>query len=298
MNHGTLLRSAAVAALFAFGSCCRTTELKTGDMRGRLEFGFAFAVNVRFDAAMRVDLEGGVDLGAWAGVLAASGVALDVDIASRAAFAQTVEADVDDDGVGEAVALLAFGDDPARPARTFAAWRGDKYTFDEGRCYVLWWDEGGRRQLLQATCGRSEPALRCEAPAGGALACEVCDASGAGAGCDAEAVTDCVEQGRRELEGQGRAGQGGAGGQGAGDGGAGGAGGSSSFEFDTCLSQVSSLAREAERCGLAPPVEATLLCESRLSRVNVCFVSVQGAGVFGSACAALESDVTCGGIFP
>lgn len=70
-----------------------------------------------------------------------------------------------------------------------------------------------------------------------------------------------------------------------------------SVEFDTCLTQVRSLAGDANGCGRGPLIDANTLCSSRLSDVNICYVAVQGAGLFSSECSVLGSDV-CRGVFP
>ena len=69
---------------------------------------------------------------------------------------------MDDDGIAERVRLMAFAEsDPSNPTWVFASWRGDRYSFDEGMCYLLWW-EGGRSELMTARCDDEEPAVHCQ----------------------------------------------------------------------------------------------------------------------------------------
>lgn len=149
----------AALVLIALASCCRDRPLRVNDMESRLDFSFDWATKVDFDASMRFDFNW--DFSAWAKFSAASRFTLDFDLGQLPAYRRKLQADLDNDGILEVADLLAFGTDPASPERVFVAWKGDAYTFDADRCYVMWW-EGTKLQLLNGQCHGSEPALHCE----------------------------------------------------------------------------------------------------------------------------------------
>jgi hypothetical protein len=205
----------AVWLTAGLGSCCDEPRLKVKDMSGRLEFSSTWATNARFDVSMLFSFDG--DFGAWGELSAASAATLNLklDLSGILAYRQTLSADVDNDGVAETVKLLALsGTGPSAPDRVFMAWRGDSYTLDADRCYVMWW-EGSKLELLNGQCGSAEPALHCQMTTGepATLACDVCGATGICAPCSANEVSSCVSEGKKELEGTANAsgGRGGAG---------------------------------------------------------------------------------------
>lgn len=315
--------------------CCDERPSKVSDMSGRMDFAFDWAAKVKFDVNMRFDFNG--DFSSWAKFSSATSINLNFQFGGLSAYKRQLSADLDDDGVEETVRLLAFASgDPAAPERVMVAWRGDAYTYDADRCYVMWW-EGTKLQLLNGRCGSDEPALHCEMSEGksSTLSCDVCSANGTCSTCDRSSVSDCIDEGERKLnpvvgaagssarggasslagsagtpglagtagEASGHAGEAsgfaGAAGTSARSGGgassvAASVGTSVSVEFDTCQSQVRSLSSTAASCNrtLRDP---SRLCSDSLTDVNVCYVAIQGAGLFGSACSVFGSDV-CQGV--
>lgn len=328
---------ATAAMLLLLTACCDERNATVGDMQGRLRFGFEFAAKVKFDFSVRFNFAS--DIRVWSGVLAASTANLHYDIAGKVASRQTVKVDVDDDGVDETVDLVAFGEtDGSTPERVFAVWKGDEYTFDEGRCYLLWW-EGSQIEMLNGACQVDEPALHCEAtaPKADALACDVCSETGACAPCHGGTVPDCEKEGERTLRSEsGTGGKGGSGGtrdSGA-DGALHAAGGtadasttdapatdapatedaeivrveagaeatvsgsaSGSVEFNSCVEQTKSLQSSANRCSRGALADTSVLCQDRLSDVNLCYLAVQATGLINTECSALANQV-CQGVFP
>lgn len=313
---GKLWRVVSGACLLVAGSCCSQPELEIRWMGGRMDLGFDLAAGIDFSVEDRFDFE--LDFGGWARFEAAAGASLAVDLTGLQAYGRTLSVDIDDDGVREEVRLIAFADaDPSRPTRVFATWAGDEYTYDDGRCHLLWWDEE-QIELLSAACGSSEPALHCTRARGDetTLACDVCAASGRCAPCSSNRVATCVDQGEARLVsppvatggagGSGTAGEAGAAGFEAGGAGAGGASaggveagaaGALGADVGACLAEVASLTGRADACGLGPLRAASELCAQRATEVDICQVAVAGAGLFGSVCTALESDA-CAGVFP
>lgn len=332
-------RTGAIVGLLAFGfwSCCDERSSKVGDMSGRLDFAFDWAVKLKFDASMRFDFDG--DFAGWAKFSAATGVNLKFQFGGGPAYKRRVRADLDDDGVDESVEVLAFASgDPSTPERVMVSWRGDAYTFDADRCYVMWW-EGNTLELLNARCGSAEPALHCQMQEGksSTMSCNVCAGTGVCTACDASLVSECIAEGERSLSANagsggaagaggdlssavaGRtnatwvdtAGRAGAAGEPASSAGAGGlssgvalggstqsvsVGTSVSVEFDTCQTQVRSLAGTAANCNRTLR-DTNALCSERLTDVNVCYLAVQGAGLFVSECSVLGSQA-CQGVLP
>jgi len=290
--HNALLSS----VLLVIGSCCDDPELQLSDMNARIDFAATVSLAVEFDLNMA--LEFGGDFAGWSGVSAASSANLAASIGGDA-YQQTVQLDIDDDGVEEAVRWVAFSDvGPEAPQQLLAAWEGDKYSFDAGRCYLLA-QQGAEVRLLSAQCQQPQPALVCvRAGDAESALCQVCDEQGTCAACKSDSVLGCVEEGARELAKAPDLGGGGAGGD-AGGGGApgGGSTGSISVEFDSCVEQTKLIASAAKSCAHAPPRQAAVLCEQELSAVNICFAAVGAADLFGSPCAALDSKA-CSTVFP
>lgn len=177
--------------------CCEDFEPTLGGEYARMDLGFDLAFQVEFDWDMQTKFEG--SLAVWSKIHAA----VDANIAfapeGLVAFSTSVEGDVDGDGVSEQLRLLAFADDPSHPERVFAAWEGDKYSFDTGICYVLWW-QGDTVELLRAECGAQEPAVHCVLEAGdrSSLACQACNDLGVCANCEVDlSVAACMEAGRK-----------------------------------------------------------------------------------------------------
>lgn len=337
-------RKGGITALLALGfwSCCDERSTKVSDMSGRLDFAFDWAVKLKFDASMRFDFNGDFDFSSWAKFSAATNINLKFQFGGGSAYKRRVSVDIDDDGVGESVEVLAFGD-PTSPDRVMVSWRGDDFTFDSDRCYVMWW-EGNTLELLNGRCNSPEPALHCQMTEGKAstMSCNVCAENGVCTACNASLVSECIDEGERKLSSNsgvgGSAGTGGvlmsagaggtnspwidkagAGGEAGAAGATGeatyaaGAGGASigvvaggtqsasvgtsiSVEFDTCQMQVRSLAGTAAGCNRTLR-DASVLCAERLTEVNVCYVAVQGAGLFVSECSVLGSQA-CQGVLP
>jgi len=313
---------AVSAALIAVGSCCTDPELEVPSLRGRLDFGFDVASDVAFDADMRVDFDG--DLALWCGIDAATEWTVDFDFSGLDAYEQTLDVDIDDDGVPEKVVLIAFAAaDPADPERVFCSWKGDEYTYDAGRCYLLWW-EGDTVRMLSAPCGRDEPALSCskERDDAASFSCGVCEESGRCAPCDARTVDDCVQEGADALgtttpstdDTGGASGTGGvagvsgeagapaaghagapAGGSAGASSGAAGAAGAAAEE--SCADRAVFLATRAKACDLANLRPISELCSARVAQVDQCYLAVNGFDRLGSECDALTTAV-CAGVFP
>lgn len=193
---GMLTLSVFVAAQ----ACCDDYKLRVGSLSGRMDFGFDAAADVDFDWDMRFDF--GWDWSGWAGISAATEANLDFDWTGAGSFRTRINGDVDDDGVDEKVRLIAVAkDDPSDPDRVYATWKGDEYSFDQGICYLLWW-EGRRIELLSARCDESEPALHCSMTWGNesSLSCDVCNDAGACMQCGTDqTIADCVRAGEEEL---------------------------------------------------------------------------------------------------
>lgn len=68
-------------------------------------------------------------------------------------------------------------------------------------------------------------------------------------------------------------------------------GGGIDVQFDSCLGQVMELSKVGLECGLESNLDAATLCEENLSDVNLCFLGVEGAGLFRSTCDVASSDV-------
>lgn len=321
---GRVVGSGLIGSLVAVGavtSCCNTPEFEMGDMGIRAEFG----VNVAFDFEFSLDFEFNFDgdLSGWANLFAATSVTFNYDFSGKVAYATEVEIDIDDDGVAETVKFLGFSStgSPDDIDRGFASWKGDEYSFDEGYCYVLSW-QGDDAVLMTGRCGSSQPALMCPMPSGefDAGRCEVCDDEGACAPCDSELVASCVSEGEAALRSNtSSSGVGGATATsststttGSSAGGAAGAAGEAgsmasgttasnvtatgtttggSVEFDSCVEEVRRLEQAGAACGANSELDSTMLCEERLSDVNLCFLAVEGAGLFGSECDVVSSDV-------
>jgi hypothetical protein len=275
-------------------SCCTDFKLRVGDLSGRIDFGYRAAMRFDVDLKLRVAFDG--NFSGYLGFDAASAINLGFDARGYYVVRQSAQLDMDDDGVLEEVRVMAFVRDGAsEPDRTFFAWSGDRYSYDEGRCYVLYGD-GDTVVLLNGRCGSAEPALHCEMTLGhgDTMVCDVCDEAGRCASCGAEIVEECVAQGSGRLPS-------GTGGQPALDAGADAAidaaiDGSVSIGLSLCQEQLRMLEAMASRCGTGPLADATLLCEERLSDVNNCYLAVEGARLFGSECSTLRSQV-CSGVF-
>jgi hypothetical protein len=181
-------------------ACCSDYKLRVGKLRGQMDLGFDVAADVDFDWDMQFDFD--FDWAGWAKISAATDATLDFDFAGSLTFRTRTTGDVDDDGVDEKVRLLAVAeDDPSAPDRVFASWEGDKYSFDRGMCYLLWW-EGKRIELLSASCDQIEPALHCVMTRGkeASLSCDVCNGNGACMECGAQqTVDDCIGTGEDQL---------------------------------------------------------------------------------------------------
>ncbi|MBN1606545.1 MAG: hypothetical protein JW940_07915 [Polyangiaceae bacterium] len=190
----------ALCTLAVAEACCSDYKLRVGKLGGRMDAGFDVAADVDFDWGMRFDFD--FDWAGWAKISAATQATLDFDGAGSLTFKTRTTGDVDDDGVDEAVRLVAVAeDDPSEPDRVFASWEGDKYSFDQGMCYLLWWD-GKRIELLGAGCDQLEPALHCVMTRGNpaSLSCDVCNGHGACMECSAgQSVDDCIGTGEDRL---------------------------------------------------------------------------------------------------
>ena len=329
--------ASVLGALVALQSCCDDYELGVPDLGGRMSFGADVAFDFDFDWDMQIDWDFDLDLrwAGWSNIRWASDFNIDIDLSGMLAFETETDQDIDDDGVAEKVRLLAFSeDDPADPYVVFAAWKGDKYSFDEGRCYLLW-QKGDTVELLSAACDKAEPALHCVMTRGkpGSLQCDACNQYGVCAECNAKgSVSSCVKEGQAlpkappvaeggaagsvgeagqpAVAGQGGASSAGAAGQGGSaqseNGGAPAAGGNASTggsvtvtaEWSLCVEQVSWLAGQARGCSMPELLDTDVLCSDRLSDVNICYVAAQAVGLFGSTCTVLEENLTCGGLFP
>ncbi len=322
MAIGRLGRTAIGTTLIVVGSCCSDPELEVPQLRGRLDFGFDVAFDVGFDADMRVDFDG--DLALWCGIDVATEWTVDFDLSGFDAYEQTLDVDIDDDGVPEKVVLIAFAtDDPSDPERVFSTWKGDEYTYDAGRCYLLWWD-GATVMMLSAPCGNGEPALLCskERDEATSFSCDVCEASGRCAPCDARTVDDCEQEGAEALDRTpaptgGASGTGGAsatggaagaagtvtaGSAGAPAGGsagapAGAAGAAGAANQEACADQAVFLANRAKACDLSNLRATPELCSERSAETYRCYLAVNGLDQLGSDCDALTSSV-CAGVFP
>lgn len=278
-----------LGTLLNVSSCCDKPEFEVTDMRLRAEFSFSVAIEIEFSLDLEISFDG--DLAAWGNLGAATAAAFDYDFSGKTAYAQRLQVDIDDDGVAESVDFLVFSDGaPSDYDHGFAAWRGDRYSFDKGYCYVLSWQDDSA-VLMSARCGSTEPALACPLESGEAdtSECEVCDATGACAACGSSTVADCIDEGSAALEPDEPMGEGGA----AGAAGAPGvtSGGSVDAEFDSCVEEVAGLVDFGVDCGLEPELDAVVLCEDNLSDVNTCFLAVEGAALIGWTCEALASDV-------
>jgi hypothetical protein len=103
---------------------------------------------------MRVDFEG--DLALWCGIDAATEWTVDFDFSASTPTSRRSTSTSTTTGSRREVVLIAFAAaDPADPERVFCSWKGDEYTYDAGRCYLLWW-EGDTVRMLSAPCGRDE----------------------------------------------------------------------------------------------------------------------------------------------
>jgi hypothetical protein len=190
----------ALSTLVVAQACCSDYQLRVGKLRGQMDFGFDVAADVEFDWDMQFNFD--FDWTGWAKISAATAANLDFDGFGSLTFGTRTSGDVDDDGVDERVRLVAVaGDEPAEPDRVFAAWEGDEYSFDEGICYLLWWD-GKQIDLLSSRCGNDEPALHCVMTRGNeaSLSCDVCNGNGACTECSAQqTVDDCITTGEDQL---------------------------------------------------------------------------------------------------
>lgn len=326
-----------VTALGVLESCCDDYELGVRDLGGHMSFGADVALDLDFDWDMEIDFD--FRWSSWSNIRWATDFNIDLDLRGMLAFETETDRDMDDDGVDEDVRVIALGSDPSEPEVVFVTWKGDKYSFDQGRCYLLW-VEGRSVNLLSADCGQAEPALHCLMTRGdaGSLSCDACNAYGECTDCSkGESVSSCVKDGQSlpaqpsstgGTGGAGGAAEGGSAGRlpsvdGGGTSGAGGQGeagstphadtggspgsggspatggsGSVSVEWSTCLEQVEGLTSDAQDCNLPDLDDAEVLCNERLSDVNICYLAVQATGLFGSPCSALEENLTCGGLFP
>jgi hypothetical protein len=259
-------------------------------MELRAEFGFSAVIDIDFSFESEIMFDG--DLAAWADLGAATAAVFDYDFTGKTAYALELELDIDNDGVAETVKFLLFSDGSGSDyEHGFASWRGDRYSFDRGYCYVLSW-EGDDALLMSGPCGSTGPALACPMQSGEADSsnCQVCDASGECAACSESTVSACIEEGSAELDPPDVVvGEGGA----AGAAGAPGTAttGSVDAEFDSCVEEVRELQRAADDCDLDVDLDSAALCEERLSDVNLCFLAVEGARLFSSTCDAVESSV-------
>jgi hypothetical protein len=163
-------------------------------------FGFDVAADVDFDWDMQSEFDG--DWAGWAKISAATDATLDFDVSGSLTFKTHTSGDVDDDGVDERVRLVAVAeDDPSDPDHVFATWEGDKYSFDQHTCYLLWW-EGRQIELLSADCDQVESAVHCVMTRGdrASFACDVCNHQGTCVDCSTkQTVDDCTSDARREL---------------------------------------------------------------------------------------------------
>ncbi|MFC1642606.1 hypothetical protein ACFL5O_07965 [Myxococcota bacterium] len=189
-----------LAVLCLIDSCCEDFRLGVPDLHTRLAFGFDVAVQAKFDSDAQFEFDW--DWAGWSRIHAVGRSFLDFDADDGVTFRARTTGDTDDDGMAEEVRLVALTrTDPAHPDRVFASWVGDKYSFDEGMCYLLWW-EGDRIELLTARCDRGEPAIRCRMTDGNqeSLDCSACNELGECVDCSSrQAVTDCVSAGARKL---------------------------------------------------------------------------------------------------
>lgn len=265
------------AAAVSISSCCRWPDLRLGDFESRLDMGFEAAAKVEFDLGMEFDLK--EDLGSWSDVEYATQANTEYDTAGKRAFRTRIDADMDDDGIEESVDMIAFDESgPSSLERVFAAWEGDKYSFDKNKCYLLWW-RGATVEILSATCKKREPAVHCtmlkDQPE--SMECESCGYDGDCTFCSTDYKFDTC----RNLTES--------------DGGGGGGGVEISKEWSLCVQQVGDIASEARQCDMSEPLDPEILCKERLSDVNICFGAFETADLFGqNTCAVLRNDSVCG----
>jgi len=286
---------ALVGALTATYACCKDMDLGFGGLRGTLSFSFDVALNFEFEGSSSGSFDW--DWSEWSGVSAASDASLDFESGGDwTTFEQTVETDIDDDGVLETVTFL--GVSPTGSAddvtRGFATWKGDKYTYDEGYCYLMTWDQSGAR-VMSAPCEDAGPAAVCsiEEDSNEDATCEACDSSGACTPCPSKKgeVGECLSDAEDELgEAEPPAAMGGSS-SGVGIDGSVGA----SVELDLCLSQARTLSDHGVDCGEAA-LDADAVCEESLLEVEACLLAVEAVGLFGSPCGVIDST-SCGGLY-
>ncbi len=192
--------------LSAVDACCEDHELAVSDLNGRMSFGAEVAAHVEFTVDMEITWVESLGFSGWAGLSGAADARIGFDPEGLDAFETTMDVDIDDDGVDESVSFVAFASGaPDDPERVFAAWRGDKYTFDAGICYLLW-SEGDTIEMLSGPCengGEGAPVLSCTLGSGrqGKFGCDACGDAGECVACEnGESVASCMTDGARELD--------------------------------------------------------------------------------------------------
>jgi hypothetical protein len=177
-------------------------DFNVGDMGGRVEFSGSLAFDIEFDADMEFEFDG--DFSGWGDLDGATSLSLgiDVDIEGKIAYEQELDIDIDDDGVEEEVRVIGFGDgDPDEIDTVVTAWKGDIYTFDDGYCYVLVWNDN-TVTLLTGRCDEGGPVLACQSSEDDLsdVSCQVCDEAGRCSECDGTTVDECISDGAEELD--------------------------------------------------------------------------------------------------
>lgn len=276
-------------ALLLAEACCETPKFSVGDLKADARFSLNVSLDIDFDVDTELDFHG--DLAAWSKLGAVTAASLSVDLDGLKAYQRLVRVDIDDDGVAEAVSYLAFGSAPRAIEHGFARWEGDKYTFNKGACYLLSW-HGDEATLVSARCDSDGAALFCSIDSAGSddVSCEVCDGAGECAACDRRSVADCIKQGEETLMTT-------VGGGSSVDAGGGGAiDVDGSVALDTCVSEVNSLGKSGADCGIADNLDRGALCENSQSDVHSCFLALEAASLFNSACDVINTGA-CAGVF-
>lgn len=295
--------------LVGTAACCDEPELRVGDIQAMGDFSLSVSVGVEFSVEHAIVFDG--DLPAWSGLAAAGNADVEYEFSSKHAYARELELDIDDDGVREKVEYLGFSNgSPANIERGFASWHGDRYSFDTGYCHLLSW-QGAFGLLLSGHCGSTGAAVAC--PVGLERStepiCQVCDATDACSVCSSQTLTECLREAKVSVAGgdidaatatataiaTATATATTGAGVTVGIGGAAGAG-SVSVDFDSCVAEVQRLADVGRQCGLPDGLDSSSLCREQLSDVNICFLAVEGAGIFGSVC-AVAASASCEGVF-
>lgn len=323
MRRGFMKSVLTGLTALSVAGCCKTPDFNVGDMSGRMAFSGSVAFDFDFDADMEFDFGG--SFSAWGRLGAATAASLDLDITGKLAFEQQLDVDIDDDGVEETVSVIGFGDDADHIDTVVASWEGDKYTFDDGYCYVLVWANDTLTELT-GPCDGNGPVLTCTSPDDNPddVSCEVCDENGSCARCESRTVEACIDEGSDALaestpepEPSPLPDAGSPPATTERDAAAPDAGTptppdaaapidtgnvepqmppqTNTAEYQACLGQVSALEVSVSLCGLSLALDASQLCEGNLAAVGTCFSSIDALGLLDSPCSVLQSN-DCNGV--